>query len=161
LSPVEVTPASDLAEPLSLLETSLRDGEPVPEAFIEKLREHVRTGNMDVLVARSEGRTLGVAVLAYRPNIAAGALFASIEDLYVSPEARRQGVGRALLAAADKRCIAHRISYLEVQVEDEAARSFYAALGYEPEVTARVLSRSLPIDVPGEPAENQKLTAES
>ena len=33
MSPIEVTPASDLAEPLSLLEASLRDGEPVPEAF--------------------------------------------------------------------------------------------------------------------------------
>ena len=154
MSPIEVTPAPDLAEPLSLLETSLRDGEPVPEAFIESLREHVRTGTMDVLAARSEGRTLGVAVLAYRPSITAGALFASIEDLYVRPEARRQGVGRSLLEAADKRCKAHRISYLEVQVEDGAAESFYAALGYEPEETVRVLSRSLPVDVPGEQAES-------
>ena len=150
MSPVEVTPASDLAEPLSLLETSLRDGEPLPEAFIEKLREYVQSGNLDVLAARSEGRTLGVAVLAYRTNIAAGALFASIEDLYVSPEARRQGMGQALLAAADERCRARKISYVEVQVEDETARSFYTSLGYEPEETVSVLSRSLPIDVPGE-----------
>jgi ribosomal protein S18 acetylase RimI-like enzyme len=154
LSPIEVTPASDLAEPLSLLETSLRDGEPVPEAFVEKLRGHVRSGNMDVLAARSEGRTLGVVILAYRPNIAAGALFASIEDLYVSPEARRQGMGQALLAAADERCRARKISYVEVQVEDETARSFYTSLGYEPEQTVSVLSRSLPIDVPGEQDES-------
>jgi ribosomal protein S18 acetylase RimI-like enzyme len=148
LSPIDLTPASDLAEPLSLLETSLRDSEPLPEAFIEKLREHVQTGEMDVLAARSDGRTLGVAVLAYRPNIAAGALFASIEDLYVSPETRRQGVGRALLTAAHERCKARRVSYLEVQVEDDAAESFYVALGYELEETVKVLSRSLPIDVP-------------
>jgi len=93
---------------------------------------------MDVLAARSKGRTLGVAVLAYRPNIAAGALFASIEDLYVSPEARSQGMGQALLAAADERCRARKISYVEVQVEDEEAESFYKTLGYEPEGNTRI-----------------------
>ncbi len=146
MSPIEVTLAPDLAEPLSLLEASLRDGEPVPETFAERLRQSVKTGNIDVLAARSEGRILGVAVLAYRPNISAGALFASIEDLYVRPEARRQGVGTALLTAADECCAAHRISYVEVQVEDEAAESFYKTLGYDQEVGVRVLSRSLLIE---------------
>jgi ribosomal protein S18 acetylase RimI-like enzyme len=146
LSPIEVTPARDLAEPLSLLEASLRDGEPVPEAFAGRLRKSVETGDIDVLAARSEDQILGVAVLAYRPNIPAGALFASIEDLYVRPEARRQGVGTALLTTANERCAARKISYVEVQVEDEAAESFYKTLGYESEGNVRVLSRSLPIE---------------
>jgi ribosomal protein S18 acetylase RimI-like enzyme len=90
-----------------------------------------------------------VAVLAYRPNIPTGTLFASIEDLYVLPEARRQGVGQAILTAANERCAIRKISYLEVQVEDEEAESFYTSLGYEPEESVRVLSRSLPIDNPG------------
>jgi GNAT superfamily N-acetyltransferase len=143
LSPIEVTPAPDLAEPLSLLEASLRNGKPVSKAFGERLRQSVETGDIEVLAARSEGQILGVAVLAYRPNIPAGALFASIEDLYVRPEARRQGVGTALLTSANERCAARQISYVEVQVEDEVAGSFYASLGYEPEVGVRVLSRSL------------------
>jgi GNAT superfamily N-acetyltransferase len=143
LSQIEVTPATDLGEPLSLLEASLRDGEPVPEAFAEKMRESIETGDIDLLAARSEGRILGVAVLAYRPNIPAGALFASIEDLYVRPDARRQGVGTALLTAANERCAARRISYLEVQVEDETAEFFYKTLGYEQEAGVLVLSRSL------------------
>ena len=149
LSPIEVTPASDLAEPLSLLESSLREGEPVPQPFAERLRRSVQTRDMDVLAAWSEGRILGVAVLAYRPNIPTGTLFASIEDLYVLPEARRQGVGQAILTAANERCAIRKISYLEVQVEDEEAESFYTSLGYEPEESVRVLSRSLPIDNPG------------
>jgi GNAT superfamily N-acetyltransferase len=143
LSPIEVTPAPDLAEPLSLLEAYLRDGEPVPEAFVGRLRKSVETGEIDVLAARSEGQILGVAVLAYRPNIPAGALFASIEDLYVRPEVRRQGVGTALLTAANERCAARKISYVEVQVEDETAESFYKTLGYELEADVLVLSRSL------------------
>jgi len=143
LSPIEVTPASDLAEPLSLLESSLREGEPVPQPFAERLRRSVQTRDMDVLAAWSEGRILGVAVLAYRPNIPTGTLFASIEDLYVLPEARHQGVGQALLTAADERYAAHGISYVEVQVEDKSAEAFYKTLGYEPETGTRVLSRSL------------------
>jgi GNAT superfamily N-acetyltransferase len=143
LSQIEVTPATDLGEPLSLLEASLRDGEPVPEAFAEKMRESIETGDIDLLAARSEGQILGVAVLAYRPNIPAGALFASIEDLYVRPDARRQGVGTALLTAANERCAARRISYLEVQVEEETAEFFYKTLGYEQEAGVLVLSCSL------------------
>ena len=145
MSQIEVTPAPDLAEPLSFLEASLRDGEPVPEAFAGRLRKSVETRDIDVLAARSEGQILGVAVLAYRPNIPAGALFASIEDLYVRPEARRQGVGTALLKAANERCVARKISYVEVQVEEEAAEAFYVSLGYESEGSVRVLSRSLPL----------------
>jgi ribosomal protein S18 acetylase RimI-like enzyme len=145
LSRVELVSATGLAEPLKLLEDSLRDGEPIPEDLAERMRKAVDAGDMEVLVARTEERILGVAILAYRPNIAAGAPFASIEDLYVSPEARRQGIGQTLLTAADERCTQRDISYVEVQVESDAAEAFYAALGYEPEKSVRVLSRSLPI----------------
>jgi GNAT superfamily N-acetyltransferase len=143
LSPAEVIPASDLAEPLSLLEESLRDGEPVPEAFVERLSNAVEAGDLEILAARTHDRTVGVAVLAYRLNISAGSLFASIEDLYVRPVARRQGIGQALLAAADERCAERGISYVEVQVEDEAAESFYKTLGYEPETGTKIFSRSI------------------
>ena len=142
MSPVEVIPATGLAEPLALLEDSLRDGEPVPDAFAERLRMAVEAGDVEVLTARTRDRILGVAVLAYRLNMSAGGLFASIEDVHVRPEARRRGVGRALLRAADKRCAARGISYVEVQVEDDAAEKFYTALGFEREEGVHVLSRS-------------------
>jgi GNAT superfamily N-acetyltransferase len=143
VSPIEVVSAPDLAEPLSLLEESLRDGEPIPEAFAIRLRKSIETGDIEVLAARTKDRTLGVAILAYRLNISAGGLFASIEDLCVRPEARRQGVGKALLTAADGRCRARKISYVEVQVENDEAETFYKTLGYRPETVVRVLSRSL------------------
>jgi len=146
LNKVEVIPASELAEPLALLEESLRDGEPVPRPFAEELRRSVEAEVIEILAARTRAKILGVVVLAYRPNISACALFASIEDLYVRPEARRVGVGKALLSAAHKRCAARKISYVEVQVEDKAAEAFYTALGYESETGVRVLSRSLVID---------------
>jgi GNAT superfamily N-acetyltransferase len=145
LRPVEVTLPTGLAEPLALLEEALRDGDPVPEDFADRLRKAVEAGDAEVLAARAEDQILGVALLAYRLSVSAGGLFASVEDLYVRPEARRRGVGRALLQAADERCEDHGISYVEAQVEEREAEQFYAALGYEPETSVRVLSRSLPI----------------
>ena len=145
MRPVEVTLPTGLAEPLALLEEALRDGDPVPEDFADRLRKAVEAGDAEVLAARAEDQILGVALLAYRLNVSAGGLFASVEDLYVRPEARRRGVGRALLQAADERCEDRGISYVEAQVEEREAEQFYAALGYEPETSVRVLSRSLPI----------------
>jgi GNAT superfamily N-acetyltransferase len=139
---VQPVRGAELAEPLSLLEKFLRDGEPVPEEFTRRLREAVERGDLDVLAARAEGRVVGVAVLAYRPSISAAGLFASIEDLYVEPAARRRGVGRALLEAVGGRCAARGVSYVEAQVEDEEAAAFYAALGYEGEPGVCVYSRS-------------------
>ncbi len=147
MRPVEVAPvpATGLARPLALLDEALRDGDPVPEDFVDRLRKAVEAGDLEVLAARAGDQMLGVVVLAYRLNVSAGGLFASIENLHVSPEARRQGVGRALIAAAHERCAKHNISYVEAQVEDAAAETFYSALGYEPETGVRVLSRSLAI----------------
>ena len=144
MRPVEVAHPTGLAEPQALLEEALRDGDPVPEDFADRLRKAVEAGGVEVLAARTEDQILGVALLAYRLNVSAGGLFASVEELYVRPEARRRGVGHALLQAADERCEKRGISYVEAQVEGKEAELFYAAVGYKPETGVRVLSRSLP-----------------
>ncbi len=139
---VTTVPAAELAGTLELLEESLRGGEPLPGVFAERLRDAVRVGDLEVLAAKEEGRVVGIAVLAYRLNVSAAGLFASIEDLYVRTESRRRGVGRALLEAVAERCTIRGVSYVEAQVEDEEAAGFYSALGYEPELGVRVFSRS-------------------
>ncbi|MDQ3926489.1 MAG: GNAT family N-acetyltransferase, partial [Actinomycetota bacterium] len=100
---IEVRPAApgELAEPLTLLEAFLRNGEPVPLPFVQQLKVAVERGDLEVLVARAEPgvELVGVAVVAFRPNVSAGAPFGNIEELYVSQDARHQGVGRALLDA--------------------------------------------------------------
>jgi ribosomal protein S18 acetylase RimI-like enzyme len=136
------TYGAELAEPVKLLEESLRSGEPVPDDFGKALRKAVEAGELEVLVARAEGRVVGVAVVAYHLSVSAAGLFASIEDLYVRPDARHRGVGRALLEAVEERCASHGVSYVEVQVEDDEAAAFYTALGYEEEPEVRVFSRS-------------------
>jgi GNAT superfamily N-acetyltransferase len=147
---VSPVPATDLGEPLRLLEEWLRDGEPVPGPFVEGLKRLVEARVLEVLAARVEGRVAGVLLLAFRPSVSLGAPFASIEDLYVHPDSRRRGVGRALLQAAHDRCAHRGISYLEAQVEEADAGAFYAASGYEPEPGVRVFSRSLPLVSGGE-----------
>jgi GNAT superfamily N-acetyltransferase len=132
---------------LRLLEAAYRDGEPLPPAFTQRLREAVASGNLEVLAAYIGGRTVGVLVVAFRPGITLGGVFASIEELYVEPEERGRGVGRALVEAAAERCLTRGVSYVEVQTDDEA-EGFYLKLGYEPEPDVRVLSRSYVVGRP-------------
>lgn len=131
----------ELAEPLALLQ-ELSDGKPVPASFVEQVEKAVQRGDLELLVARTGTKPVGVAVLAFRLGISAGVPFASIEDLYVEPDARRQGVGRKLLEAVGERCKKRGVSYVEVQADDEAV-PFYEALNYEPESDVRVLSHSI------------------
>jgi GNAT superfamily N-acetyltransferase len=149
----EVAPvaAPEVRGPLRLLEGWLRGGEPLPDGFVEQLRRHIEAGDLEMLAARLGGETVGVLLLAFRPNVSLGGRFASIEDLYVRPEARRRGVGLALLKAADERCTEREASYVEAQVEEGGAGAFYAAFGYEQEAGVQVFSRSLVIrDGPNE-----------
>lgn len=143
---VMVASGDNLSEPLGLLETSLREGEPLPESFTRKLDAEISAGNLEILAAREvdcvPSRVVGVAVVSYRLSVSAADGFASVEDLYVVPETRRTGVGRALLDAVKESCLTKGISYVEVQVVDEEARGFYAAAGYELEEGVAVLSRS-------------------
>ena len=89
---------------------------------------------------------LGGAVVAFRLNMSASGPFASIEDVYVRPESRRRGVGRALLEAVAQRCKSRDVSYVKAQVEDEEAAAFYSAMEYEPDSGVRVFSRSYALE---------------
>jgi GNAT superfamily N-acetyltransferase len=130
----------ELAEPLSLLEEALRNDEPLSPSFVERLTQAVERGDLELLAARVDRELVGAISLAFRPSISLSAHFASIEDLYVKPDARRRGAGRALLEAVEERCKKRGVSYVEVQTNKAAA--FYTSLGYEPEEDVQVLSRS-------------------
>lgn len=138
---VQTASGAGLPGPLRLLEEFARDGEPLPEPFLRELCGALGRGDLEVLAAREGETPVGVALLAFRLNVSVAGRFASVEDLYVKPEARRRGVGRALLEAARERCAERGVSYVEVQTDEEAA-GFYAALGYEPEAGVVVLSKS-------------------
>ncbi|CAN5676992.1 hypothetical protein BH24ACT22_BH24ACT22_06090 [soil metagenome] len=98
-----------------------------------------------MFTARMDDEIVGVLVLSMRLNVSVGGRFGSVEELYVIPEARRRGVGRALLGAVENRHSALGTSYVEVQAVEDAAQAFYRALGFEIEADVKMMSRSYPI----------------
>ncbi len=85
-------------------------------------------------VADDGGRVLGMAVWFLNFSTWTGRSGIYLEDLYVRPEARAQGVGRALLS--ELATIAHRAGYGRVDWSvldwnDQALR-FYRSLGAVP-----------------------------
>lgn len=92
-----------------------------------------------VLLAVEHGAALGYTMFqrSYDTEHAARGLY--LIDLYVVPEARRRGVGRALVAAVARACQADGGRYLfwNAYQKNDAGRAFYRSLGAreEPVVT--------------------------
>jgi GNAT superfamily N-acetyltransferase len=76
----------------------------------------------------------GLIALHRLPMLAEGGAFARITVLIVAPAQRNSGVGRALLAAAEKTARQWGCSFLEVssgrRPERAAAHAFYQAAGF-------------------------------
>jgi GNAT superfamily N-acetyltransferase len=85
----------------------------------------------EALVAEEAGRLLGYASFypAYDTQYAVKGFY--LQDLYVRKEARRRGVGRALMAAVARACLDAGGSYMfwHAQPSNRAGRAFYRALG--------------------------------
>ena len=107
-------------------------GEPQPDAktIAERAAPLMESGDVTVLFA-GEGPD-GFAELRFRPSLYTGALDAYLEELYVLPERRGHGLGRALLEAAMEHARqrgAARID-LNTSVDDVAARRLYESAGF-------------------------------
>jgi GNAT superfamily N-acetyltransferase len=88
-----------------------------------------------VLLAEAAGEAVGllVAHLAFPVPVYAPELFAHVDDLYVVPSRRGQGVGRRLLAEAERWARgegAHRLQ-AGVLAANEEGRAFWAGAGTE------------------------------
>ena len=104
----------------------------------ETMLQHVVTDT--ALVAREDAPDDGAPLVgfvtfgreseAYNQDAARGI----VHNLYVRPSDRRQGVGSALLAAAETRLEARGVNAvaLESMADNGAARSFYCRRGYAP-----------------------------
>ncbi|HEY3798422.1 MAG TPA: GNAT family N-acetyltransferase [Caulobacteraceae bacterium] len=115
-------------------------------ADYEKLRHEVRTTLADVErllfgpspkafcdIAEIDGAPVGQALWFYNLSTFEGRHGIWLEDLYVRPEARGQGAGRALLRRLAARCHDEGLARLEWVVLDWNAPSiaFYDAIGAE------------------------------
>jgi GNAT superfamily N-acetyltransferase len=75
---------------------------------------------------------VGVAVLSFRPSVWYDGPVATLDELYVVPDKRRQRRGHALLTAACRLAQERGAGELQINVdgEDVDARRFYEAHGF-------------------------------
>lgn len=107
----------------------LADGE--LEHYWSAVLAALQGGGKALLVARREGRVVGSVQVAYEPR-ANGSHRAEIQKLLVLRAARRQGVGEALMLAAETaaRARGRTLLVLDTREGDDGER-LYGRLGYQ------------------------------
>ena len=139
-APVVITPATedDLPVILGFIE-GLADYERLRHecvATIDKLRQTLFTARpaAEVVIARIDGIPVGFALFfhSYSTFLAQRGLF--LEDLFVNPDVRGQGVGRALLSHLAGIAVERNCGRFEWNVLDwnEPAINFYRSIGAVP-----------------------------
>jgi GNAT superfamily N-acetyltransferase len=104
---------------------------PGPEWLGERLRELIEAGEATVLLV-GEPEALGLALLRFRPSLWKDALDCYLEELYVAPERRGVGMGRALMETAIELARERGAwdMHLGTSEDDRAARTLYESLGF-------------------------------
>jgi ribosomal protein S18 acetylase RimI-like enzyme len=124
---VHVAVGDELAVAARLLrDFNLEYGEPSPavDELTVRLTELVGDGDTTVLLA---GDGLGLGVLRFRKAIWATALECYLAELYVAPDRRGAGLGRALLQSCLDHARARGAAWIELTTteDDVAARHLY------------------------------------
>ena len=103
---------------------------PDPDVISERAAPLIASGEVTVLFA-GEGPD-GFAELRFRPSLYTGALDAYLEELYVVPERRGNGLGRALLEAAMAHSRERGAAHIDLGTseDDTAARRLYESAGF-------------------------------
>ena len=106
------------------------DPEPQAEVIAARAAPLIESGEVTVLfVGRGPD---GFAELRFRPSLYTGALDAYLEELYVVPDRRGRGLGRALLEAAMAHARERGAARIDLGTseDDVAARALYESMGF-------------------------------
>ncbi|HEY0391642.1 MAG TPA: GNAT family N-acetyltransferase [Solirubrobacterales bacterium] len=126
----EVTDAAEIARLLHDFNTEFSDPTPGVTVLTQRIGRLLEDGEVTVLLA-GEGPD-GLALLRLRPSLWAEGLDAYLEELYVAPPRRGEGLGRALLEGAMR--IAREIGAIRIDLgtgeTDTAARALYESCGF-------------------------------
>ena len=89
--------------------------------------------NMKCAVAESDGMVIGFTTYNLQNSTWSPNGHCYLEDLFVRPEHRGKGLGKALLAGLARRCVTENLARLEWSVLDwnEPSITFYKAMGAE------------------------------
>jgi GNAT superfamily N-acetyltransferase len=114
------------------------EGYPVGSSDIVVRLERFATPHARVIVAEHEGDLLGFIAIHALPRFEHDDWIVRILALVVDAGARERGVGRALMAEAER--VGHEIgaAFIELTAGHHRpeARHLYESLGYDPSVTA-------------------------
>ena len=110
--------------------TEYEDFTPGPDKVAARVRELLAGGDTIVLLA-GEGPD-GLAVLRFRPSIWIEPLECYLAELYVVPDKRGRGIGRAVMNAVIEVARAEGAGHIELNTSDDdiAARALYESLGF-------------------------------
>jgi ribosomal protein S18 acetylase RimI-like enzyme len=126
----DVGDADDIGRLLHDFNTEYEEITPGPAALAERIRRLLDAGDTAVLLA-GDGPD-GLAVVRFRPSIWTVGLECYLAELYVVPQLRGQGRGRALMEAAIELARERGADYMELNTgeDDVAARALYERLGF-------------------------------
>jgi ribosomal protein S18 acetylase RimI-like enzyme len=125
-----VADADDVGRLLHDFNTEYDEYTPGPEAMGKRIAELLGSGDVTVLIGGTGPD--GLAVLRFRPSLWSETLDCYLEELYVVPDRRGQGLGGALMEAAIETARAEGARYMDLGTAetDTAARALYEKLGF-------------------------------
>lgn len=139
--------AFDLPALLELQETFYRsEGYPffsgVAARAMEQLAGDARAGRLFVIEWR--GEVVGYLAVTFGFSLEFGGRDAFVDELYIAPAARGQGLGKQALAVAEEACREAGIGALHLEVEhgNEPALALYTRSGFV-EHTRHLMTRRL------------------
>ena len=126
----EVADAETVGRLLHDFNTEFDEATPGPRVLAERLRRFIAAGEATVLLGGSGPH--GLAVLRFRPSIWTAGLECYLAELYVVPDRRGRGLGRALMETAMEVARQEGADYMDLGTseDDVAARALYEKLGF-------------------------------
>jgi ribosomal protein S18 acetylase RimI-like enzyme len=126
----DVADAEDIGRLLHDFNSEYDDFTPGAEAMGKRIAELLDSGDVTVLVGGAGPD--GLALLRFRPSLWSESLDCYLEELYVVPDMRGQGLGQALMEAAMDTARAEGAGYMDLGTAetDTAARALYEKLGF-------------------------------
>jgi ribosomal protein S18 acetylase RimI-like enzyme len=122
--------APEVARLLHDFQTEFEEPVPELEVLTERIARFIDRGEAIFLLA-GPGPD-GMAEIRLRPSLMTGELDAYLEELYVAPARRGEGLGRALLEAAMDAARGEGAVHMDLGTseDDTAARALYESAGF-------------------------------
>jgi ribosomal protein S18 acetylase RimI-like enzyme len=123
--------AAVVAELLYAFNREYDDPTPPPDELAERIRQLLAAGDTAILLAGEPA--CAVAVLRFRLSIWSRGLECYLAELYVVPELRGQGIGRAVMERVMDEARAEGADHMDLGTgeDDVAARALYESLGFD------------------------------